>query len=146
MQSHVYILSATAVMNQHNLSQAAHALASALANPYAQYSSHYAQALAKAAHPPTTLEGYTLSSTYTAEHVRRPPMPTPTHHRPTTQHRHQSSSWYQPGNHRCSYHGCNFTGSQKSLEVHMMDRHLIYPPGWNKRKKGEWDADPSLKG
>ncbi|KAF8912747.1 hypothetical protein CPB84DRAFT_1759390 [Gymnopilus junonius] len=29
----------------------------------------------------------------------------------------------------------------------MMDRHLIYPPGWEKRKnKPEWDADPSLKG
>jgi hypothetical protein len=29
----------------------------------------------------------------------------------------------------------------------MMDRHLIYPPGWEKRKKGgDWDADPSLKG
>jgi Nuclear fragile X mental retardation-interacting protein 1 (NUFIP1) len=29
----------------------------------------------------------------------------------------------------------------------MMDRHLIYPPGWEKRrKKPDWDADPSLKG
>ncbi|KAG6911896.1 hypothetical protein DXG01_000143 [Tephrocybe rancida] len=29
----------------------------------------------------------------------------------------------------------------------MMDRHLIYPPGWQRReKKPEWDADPSLKG
>jgi len=29
----------------------------------------------------------------------------------------------------------------------MMDRHLIYPSGWEKRKKKpEWDADPSLKG
>ncbi|KAF4572830.1 hypothetical protein EYR36_007340 [Pleurotus pulmonarius] len=28
-----------------------------------------------------------------------------------------------------------------------MDRHLIYPPGWDKqRKKNDWDADPSLKG
>jgi len=28
-----------------------------------------------------------------------------------------------------------------------MDRHLIYPPGWEKRKKkADWDADPSLKG
>lgn len=26
-----------------------------------------------------------------------------------------------------------------------MDRHLIYPPGWDKRTN-EWDADPSLKG
>lgn len=28
----------------------------------------------------------------------------------------------------------------------MMDRHLIYPPGWDKKKKSDWDADPSLKG
>ena len=27
-----------------------------------------------------------------------------------------------------------------------MDRHLIYPPGWEKKKKPSWDADPSLKG
>ncbi|KAG6845768.1 hypothetical protein H0H87_003822 [Tephrocybe sp. NHM501043] len=28
-----------------------------------------------------------------------------------------------------------------------MDRHLIYPPDWDRRpKKLEWDADPSLKG
>lgn len=28
----------------------------------------------------------------------------------------------------------------------MMDRHFIFPPGWEKNKKDEWDADPSLKG
>ncbi|KAH7931085.1 hypothetical protein BV22DRAFT_999201 [Leucogyrophana mollusca] len=54
-------------------------------------------------------------------------------------------SWYQPGNSRCTRQGCTFTGSQKSVEIHMMDRHLIYPPGWEKRKD-DWDADPSLKG
>ncbi|KAI9060188.1 hypothetical protein FKP32DRAFT_1528605, partial [Trametes sanguinea] len=55
--------------------------------------------------------------------------------------------WYQPGNVRCSQQGCSFTGSKKSVEIHMMDRHLIYPPGWEKRKKrDDWDADPSLKG
>ncbi|EPQ60715.1 hypothetical protein GLOTRDRAFT_118856 [Gloeophyllum trabeum ATCC 11539] len=37
-------------------------------------------------------------------------------------------------------------GSKKSVEIHMMDRHLIYPPGWEKRQKNDWDADPSLKG
>ena len=60
---------------------------------------------------------------------------------------HLMSTWYQPGNFRCSHPGCSFYGSQKSLELHKMDRHLIFPPDWNKRnKKGEWDADPSLKG
>lgn len=58
-----------------------------------------------------------------------------------------SSSWYQHGNHRCTHNGCAFTGSAKSVELHMMDRHLIYPPGWDQRKKrSDWDADPSLKG
>lgn len=58
-----------------------------------------------------------------------------------------SSRWAQPGNVRCKKPGCSFTGSHKSVEIHMMDRHLIYPPGWENRKgKNDWDADPSLKG
>lgn len=28
----------------------------------------------------------------------------------------------------------------------MMDRHFIFPPGWEHDKKSDWDADPSLKG
>lgn len=57
------------------------------------------------------------------------------------------SFWYQSGNHHCSQQGCTFFGSHKSVEIHMMDRHLIYPPGWeNRNKKPSWDADPSLKG
>ncbi|KAK2461847.1 hypothetical protein APHAL10511_006310 [Amanita phalloides] len=132
--------------HQQNLSQT---LASAFANPYAQYSSHYVQALARAAHPPTTPDGYTLSSTYTTTERQRPqtPAPKPNQHRSAAAQSRQSSSWYQPGNHRCTYHGCNFYGSQKSVELHMMDRHLIHPPGWETRKmRPEWDADPSLKG
>lgn len=135
--------------HQQNLSQAAHALTSALANPYAQYSSHYIQALANTARPSTTPDGYTLSSTYTPQHTRRPQISEqkPTNHRPAVHQPRQFGSWYQPGNHRCSYQGCHFTGSQKSVEIHMMDRHLINPPGWERRKKKpEWDADPSLKG
>ena len=58
-----------------------------------------------------------------------------------------AASWYRPGSCRCSYRGCSFAASQKALEIHMMDRHLIYPPGWEKRpKKSDWDADPTLKG
>jgi hypothetical protein len=57
------------------------------------------------------------------------------------------AAWYQPGNSKCTFKGCSFTASPKTLEIHMMDRHLIYPPGWEKRqKKPDWDADPSLKG
>ncbi|KAI0649855.1 nuclear fragile X mental retardation-interacting protein 1-domain-containing protein, partial [Trametes meyenii] len=55
--------------------------------------------------------------------------------------------WYQPGTSRCTSAGCSFTGSNKSVEIHMIDRHLIYPPGWEHRKRrNDWDADPSLKG
>lgn len=60
---------------------------------------------------------------------------------------HTSAAWYQPGNSKCTFEGCSFTASPKTLEIHMMDRHLIYPLGWEKRqKKPDWDADPSLKG
>ena len=57
------------------------------------------------------------------------------------------SFWYQSGNNRCNQQGCTFFGSHKSVEIHMMDRHLVYPSGWERRKKkSDWDADPSLKG
>jgi hypothetical protein len=55
--------------------------------------------------------------------------------------------WYTPGNSKCNYSSCTFIGSPNSVQVHMMDRHLIYPPGWPTRKRQpDWDADPSLKG
>ncbi|TDL28491.1 hypothetical protein BD410DRAFT_712189 [Rickenella mellea] len=58
-----------------------------------------------------------------------------------------NGQWYEPGTTRCTYQQCIFTGSKKTVEVHMMDRHLIYPAGWDKRKqRSDWDADPSLKG
>ncbi|KAK0465080.1 uncharacterized protein EV420DRAFT_1475311 [Desarmillaria tabescens] len=108
------------------------AIKSSLSDTYGQaYSSHYAQAYA------TTSQGYAISSTYTAasSSSRSRPMNA------------GASSWYQAGNSRCTYKNCTFTGSQKSVETHMMDRHLIFPPGWDKQKKTDnWDADPSLKG
>ncbi|KAI9460970.1 hypothetical protein BJY52DRAFT_1185789 [Lactarius psammicola] len=58
-----------------------------------------------------------------------------------------SVHWYTPGSNRCTYPGCTFTSSPNSLEIHMMDRHLIYPQGWHmRRRQPDWDADPSLKG
>ncbi len=58
-----------------------------------------------------------------------------------------TSRWHEPGSCRCTKQACSFSGSQKAVETHMMDRHLIYPPGWEARKrKSDWDADPSLKG
>ena len=139
---------------------AAHAAAAALSNPYAHFqypqAPHYAQAYAQFRPPGVavsgmTAEGYTLSSTYVpgsysasaaAPTGARPPVPQkPTYRGAVAAH------WYQPGGCHCSKAGCSFSGSKKSVEIHMMDRHLIYPPGWEKRKKkDDWDADPSLKG
>lgn len=139
---------------------AAQAAAAALSNPYAQFqcpqAPHYAQAYAQFRPPGATTsgmtaDGYTLSSTYVpgsynastaASTGARPPVPQkPTYRGPVQPH------WYQPGDCRCSKSGCSFSGSKKAVEIHMMDRHLIYPPGWEKRKKrDDWDADPSLKG
>ncbi|KAG6842582.1 hypothetical protein C0991_000108 [Blastosporella zonata] len=87
------------------------------------YSSHYAQAYSQSVPQP-----YVMPSTQSILNFG-------------------SNPWCQPGHSRCTYKGCQFTGAPKTLELHMMDRHLIYPPGWGRRpKKPEWDADPSLKG
>lgn len=141
------------------------ALTSALANPYAQhYASHYYQAYVQAysnGPPRTTRDGYTLSSTYvpgTAGQASRAmsslPTPFPLERPPPQAHSQTVvkpirshltfGSWYQPGGCRCTRQGCPFTGSRKSVEIHMMDRHLIFPSGW--QKKDNWDADPSLRG
>ncbi|XP_006454996.1 hypothetical protein AGABI2DRAFT_239532 [Agaricus bisporus var. bisporus H97] len=150
-------------------------IADVLRNPYqpnhfqTPYSSHYASAYMQS-QPAlyTTPEGYTLSSTY---NPRAPAYNSPSvrgsntqsfgrgrgrgrgqGHRPQTgstphQYAQRSTSSYNMGNARCTYQGCSFTSSPKSVEIHMMDRHLIYPPGWEKHKKmSDWDADPSLKG
>lgn len=147
-------------------------MSEALRYPYAQpamnqfhnsYSTHYVNAYLQAqqlAH--TTSEGYTLSSTYDPRATMyrgNSGHQVPSSIRGRGQgHRTQASniprqpiqqrgSWYQPGNSRCTYHSCSFSGSSKAVEIHMMDRHLIYPPGWVQKKKGsDWDADPSLKG
>lgn len=96
-------------------------------------SSHYAQAYMQNAAPAATQQAQYYMPTPGAgpSNFPRPP----------------SSQWAQPGNVRCKQPGCSFTGSHKSVEIHMMDRHLIYPPGWeNSKRKNDWDADPSLKG
>jgi len=149
-------------------------MSEALRNPYSQpamnqfhnsYSTHYVNAYLQAqqlAH--TTSEGYTLSSMYdprTTMYRANSGHQVPSSIRGRGQgqgHRTQASNiprqpiqqrgtWYQPGDSRCTYHSCSFSGSSKAVEIHMMDRHLIYPPGWVQKKKGsDWDADPSLKG
>lgn len=126
----------------------AFAVAAALENPYSAYSSHYAQAYQ---HQSTTLDGYTISSAYTplnssSFNSGKRGATEPNNHQRTNNPQ-SSAPWYHPGSNRCSNPGCNFTGSFKALETHKMDRHLIYPPGWEMRKKtSDWDADPSLKG
>jgi hypothetical protein len=110
------------------------------------YSSHYAQAYmqAQGIQPaPLPLHASTRGAYTQSGPSSRPSNNTarqPRNAQPT-------GSWYQPGHSRCSYKNCRFTGAPKALEIHMMDRHLIFPPGWDRKaKKDEWDADPSLKG
>src|SRR5687767_1636221 len=90
------------------------------------YSSHYAQAYAQYQSHNLAFVPQNLQSQQPAHSIS------------------QMSSWYQHGTDRCSHKGCQFLGSKKSVELHMMDRHLIYPHGWdNKKSSTGWDADPS---
>ena len=41
---------------------------------------------------------------------------------------------------QCGHPGCPYSGYAKDVEVHRMDRHLIFPPGY-KPPKGPPDAD-----
>lgn len=138
---------------------AGNAITAALANPYAQHgmSPHYYQAYMQVMQPTINAQGYTLSSTYmpqhttggrTPRHVSRDAsnnVPARTNNRrPDSNSGQAYASWHQPGSCRCTRQGCVFTGSKKSVEIHMMDRHFIFPSGW--QKKDEWDTDPSLKG
>ncbi|KAH0838374.1 hypothetical protein J3R83DRAFT_6657 [Lanmaoa asiatica] len=127
-------------------------------------SPHYYQAYVQAysnSPPRTSMDGYTFSSTYvpgTANRTSRatPTLPTPSPRgQPSTPAHLQTTvktilnhltygSWYQSGSCRCTRQGCPFTGSRKSVEIHMMDRHLVFPSGWE--KKDDWDADQSLRG
>ena len=99
---------------------------------YSPVSSHYAQAYLQ-----NTLGGFhqQVQTPQTAPSSYTPP----------------STSTFQPrsrpkGTHKCTHGQCTFSGSKKAVEIHMMDRHLIYPPDHNKGKQRDWDADPSLKG
>jgi hypothetical protein len=119
-------------------------LTSSLANPYSILTPHY-----PTQNQHVNAQGYAYSSTYNPLAV------------PSTSFNYVSSNtsnsrpsraapvmhWCTPGKSKCTYYGCTFTGSANSVEIHMMDRHLIYPPGWQTRKhQPDWDTDPSLKG
>jgi hypothetical protein len=119
-------------------------LTGSLANPYSTLTPHYPTQLQH-----VNAQGYAYSSTYNPLAV------------PSTSFNYVSSinnntrpsraapvmQWYTSGKSKCTYLGCTFTGSANSVEIHMMDRHLIYPPGWHTRKhQADWDTDPSLKG
>ncbi|TIC00528.1 NADH-ubiquinone oxidoreductase [Wallemia mellicola] len=48
---------------------------------------------------------------------------------------------------KCSQPDCFITGSKKEVEIHMMDRHLIYPPGYlenEARKKASKPPKPTV--
>ena len=144
-------------------SRAASRMASVLVNPYqsqarlANDANSAASLAAFRRQLPITVEGYTLSSTY------QPSLSAPvrtslsTHDQPSRSRTATSlsrrtftppsSSWLVPGTERCTHQGCNFTASAKSVEIHMMDRHLIFPPGHsNANRSSAWDGDPALKG
>ncbi|CAE7225630.1 unnamed protein product [Rhizoctonia solani] len=38
---------------------------------------------------------------------------------------------------RCGHGECLFSGTHREVEVHKMDRHLIFPPGWQEKGKGK---------
>lgn len=102
------------------------------------YSSTYNPLAYSPSHPPTSYSslGHPFSNASSASASRN------SHPRGTPQ-----THWYTPGNSKCTHSGCTFTGSANSVQIHMMDRHLIYPPRWQARKRqSDWDADPSLKG
>lgn len=40
----------------------------------------------------------------------------------------------------CALSSCNFLGPVKEVEIHEMDRHLIFPPGYVERKKSRPDG------
>ena len=122
----------------------AHSVKSALLNPYSR----------SIPYPPQhnlNPHGYTYSSTYNPSYpsISTPSfsnLPSPSPGRSLPPRSAPPTHWYTPGNSKCTYSGCTFTGSANSVQIHMMDRHLIYPPGWHTRKRQpDWDADPSLK-
>jgi len=139
----------------------ARTLASTLVNPYSI--SHLTPAsygLPPSPHHVNT-QGYTFSSTYNplahpSSYLSAPyPSPAPSFgNLPSTSGSRNAlprgtppTHWYTAGNTKCTHPGCTFTGSANSVQVHMMDRHLIHPQGWHARKRQpDWDADPSLKG
>jgi hypothetical protein len=42
---------------------------------------------------------------------------------------------------KCTYGGCKYSSTlKKDVVVHMMDRHLIYPPSWEDKKKKKRSA------
>ena len=143
---------------------AAQVLTSSLANPYGQMSSAYSYTNAnfhsyftQGPRLMTTPQGYTFSSTYVPNAGGPSPpqsysWPQPQRGRIPNVHStnrpsrpRYESQIYTPGDSKCTYDGCSFIGSKKTVEIHMMDRHLIFPPGW-KKKTDDWDADPALKG
>jgi len=106
----------------------------------------------------TTADGYTISSTYnpnessTSSFTILPQAPSRRGGRPPENSSSLRPSYASlpspapaPGYIRCGHEGCLFSGAHKTVEIHKMDRHLIFPPGW-KKPRGDWDTDPSLKG
>ena len=98
---------------------------------YSPVSSHYAQAY--------------LQNSFGGFQQQRPISQMATSSAPTSASAFQQRPRFK-GTHKCTYDQWTFSGSQKTVEIHMMDRHLIYPSNYNKNRQRDWDTDPSLKG
>ena len=118
---HAHYLLAEKTMNPWQYSQSAGVF-------FSPVSSHYAQAYIQ-----NSLGGF-------PQQTQTQTSPSTSTSAPTFQSRPRPK-----GTHGCTHDRCTFSGSQKAVEIHMMDRHLIYPPN-HKNKQRDWDADPSLKG
>lgn len=107
-----------------------------ISNPYAP--NQFEQAL----RPQTTPDGYTLSSTYVPNSGANVPTSYSGGSNSLPSSSRQQGGYHNGGAYPCKRQGCSYRGtSPKDTELHMMDRHFIYPPGYHqdgrKRKRDE---------
>lgn len=111
-----------------------------ISNPYAP--NQFEHAL----RPHTTPEGYTISSAYVPNSAANSAANAPTLYfggnNSLPSFSRQNGGYHNSGAHTCKRQGCGYRGSSaKDTELHMMDRHFIYPPGYHqngqKRKRDD---------
>ncbi|CDZ97037.1 Zinc finger, CCCH-type [Phaffia rhodozyma] len=133
------------------------------------YSGHPLQPFGYPSNPyQQTPQGYTLSTHFTSQPVSSPSAPssssfTPKSSSSISDHPHPTAGRsekkakqpkldHQALNpaqrmRNCQLSSCHFTGLEKDVEIHEMDRHLIYPVGWKEkmeRKKAKSNGGPPV--